>query len=82
MLRLGVGSPLAAGAWAALAVTGICRVGVDRQIRGLPAPLADGQANKSVCFCPLLLPKRPWGCEIFADVIFHFPDLLKPRADY
>lgn len=82
MLWLGAGSPLAAGARAAWAVTGICRVGADGQIRGLPAPLADGQADKSVYLCPLLLPKRPRGREIFVDVIFHFRDLLKLRADY
>lgn len=40
--------------------------------------------GRQICLllCALLLPKRPRGRKIFADVIFHFPDLLKLRADY
>lgn len=83
MLRLQAGSPPAPGALAAREVPGICRVRADGQIRGLSAPPADGQGDKSVCLLrALLLPKRPRGCKISADVIFHFPDLLKLRADY
>lgn len=49
MLWLCAGSPLAPGALAAREVTGICRAQADGQITGLSAPLADGQADKSVC---------------------------------
>ena len=49
MLWLHTGSPLAPGALAGREVMGICRVQADGQITGLSAPLADGQAAKSVC---------------------------------
>lgn len=50
MLRLRTGSLLPPRALAAWEVMGICRVQADGQITGLFAPLADGQADKSVCF--------------------------------